>query len=350
MKKMRDVVPGLSTKNFTLMTIKEEEESKKEGTIAYVHGNDDRHIITLSDKFFTYPLRLDSDSYKRSTKDRSQIGIIAHELSHFADIWGTDDVRYVTGIDAHTFAHRWGIGHFNADSFAYYLEFSGMENLEGSSATPTPMLDLYAENLSQLAKRGELDPAWGREEEVNQVISHLSSGISPVLVGEAGVGKTKIAESLAAKIAKGDVPAQLKNAEICVLNISALTGGEDASRLGVINGRINGILQELEERKKQGKPIFLFIDEIHMIRGAGASSAAKDNDLANIMKTGLADGRYTVIGATTLDEYRNHIESDPALDRRFEKVIVNEPNLETADTMLDGLAKKLEKNIMLIYP
>ncbi len=195
----------------------------------------------------------------------------------------------------------------------------------------------YTRNLTNLAKEHKLDPVIGRDAEIMRVIQILSRRTknNPILIGEAGVGKTAIAEGLANRIAIGDVPESLKDKELVSLDLGILIAG--TKYRGEFEERLKNILKEIE--KAEGK-IILFIDEIHTIVGAGAAEGSLD--ASNMLKPALARGELRAIGATTLKEYQKHIEKDPALQRRFQPVYVNEPSIEDAIAILRGLKEKYE--------
>jgi len=198
-------------------------------------------------------------------------------------------------------------------------------------------LEKYGRDLTQLARRGKLDPVIGRDEEIRRVIQVLSRRTknNPVLVGEAGVGKTAIAEGLALRIVRGDVPEGLKRKRIVTLDLGALVAG--AKYRGEFEERLKAVLKEVTE--SQGE-VILFIDELHTVVGAGAAEGAMD--ASNMLKPMLARGELHCIGATTLDEYRQHIEKDPALERRFQPVQVGEPTVEETISILRGLKERYE--------
>ena len=200
-------------------------------------------------------------------------------------------------------------------------------------------LGKYAINLNEMARNGKLDPVIGREDEIRRVLQILSRRTknNPILVGEAGVGKTAIAEGIAHRIVDGDVPENLKSKVIFSLDMGALIAG--AKYQGEFEERLKGVVQEVIASDGE---ILLFIDEIHTLVGAGKSSGAMD--AANILKPALARGELRTIGATTLDEYQKYFEKDKALERRFQKVMVDEPTTEDAISILRGLKERYENH------
>ncbi|HZS11153.1 MAG TPA: ATP-dependent chaperone ClpB [Nitrospirales bacterium] len=198
-------------------------------------------------------------------------------------------------------------------------------------------LEKYGRDLTKLAAQGKLDPVIGRDEEIRRVIQILSRRTknNPVLIGEPGVGKTAIVEGLAQRIVKGDVPEGLKNKRVVVLDMGALVAG--AKFRGEFEERLKAVLKEIQSAQGQ---ILLFIDELHTVVGAGAAEGAMD--AANLLKPMLARGELHMIGATTLDEYRKHIEKDAALERRFQPVMVDQPSVADTISILRGLKERYE--------
>ena len=219
-----------------------------------------------------------------------------------------------------------------------YEELRGDDRVTSAEdKTQFEALEQYGRNICDLARAGKLDPVIGRTDEIRRTIQVLSRRTknNPVLIGEPGVGKTAIVEGIAQRIVAGDVPSTLRDRDLIELDMSALVAG--AKYRGEFEDRLKAVLKEVQ--KAQGK-VILFIDELHTIVGAGATEGSMD--AGNILKPALARGDLHAIGATTLDEYRKYIEKDPALERRFQPVTVNEPTVEDTITILRGLKERYE--------
>jgi len=242
-----------------------------------------------------------------------------------------------TGNDVHRLLQRMGI---SKDRI-----LQALAGIRGSQrvTTPTPeatyqALEKYGRDLTQLARRGKLDPVIGRDEEIRRVIQILSRRTknNPVLIGEPGVGKTAIAEGLAQRIVRRDVPEGLKDKRVVQLDMGSLVAG--AKFRGEFEERLKAVLKEITESEGQ---IILFLDELHTVVGAGRAEGAP-MDASNMLKPMLARGELHAIGATTLDEYRKHIEKDAALERRFQPVLIEEPSVEDTISILRGLKERYE--------
>ena len=266
---------------------------------------------------------------------------------------------------AHALMKKWGDSYISSDHFFYLfwkksedpfddfkkrsklmlkdvekkiLEVRGGKHMDSSvSETGLQALEKFCKNLSLLAKEGKLDPVIGRDEEIRRTIQVLSRRTknNPLLIGDPGVGKTAIAEGLAHRIIQEDVPESLRGRQLFSLDMGNLIAG--AKYRGEFEERLKGILKEIE--KSEGHAL-LFIDEVHTLVGAGAIEGAMD--AANLLKPALARGSLHCIGATTLDEYQKHIEKDAALERRFQPILIEEPSLEDAISILRGLKERYE--------
>ncbi|MGB9701510.1 MAG: Clp protease N-terminal domain-containing protein [Candidatus Kapaibacteriota bacterium] len=221
---------------------------------------------------------------------------------------------------------------------------SALKDIRGTQRVTSPnpedkyqALKRYGRNLTDDARKGKLDPVIGREDEIRRVLQVLSRRTknNPILIGEPGVGKTAIVDGIALRIVNGDVPEPLKSKEIIVLDTGSLVAG--TSMRGQFEERIKAIVKEVIESEGQ---IILFIDEIHTLVGAGATEGSLD--ASNIIKPALSRGELHLIGATTLDEYQKYIEKDAALERRFQKVLVEPPSVEDTISILRGLKEKYE--------
>ena len=219
-----------------------------------------------------------------------------------------------------------------------------LDNVRGTQSADDPhaesryeALDRFARDLNELARQGKIDPVIGRDQEIRRVLRILSRRTknNPVLIGEAGVGKTAIAEGIATRIVQGDVPESMQSKRIVALDMGALIAG--AKYRGEFEDRLKAVVKEVSESDGE---LILFIDEIHTLVGAGATEGAMD--AANILKPALARGELRAIGATTLDEFRKHFEKDRALERRFQKVVVDEPSIEDTVSILRGLKERYE--------
>src|SRR5204863_123253 len=200
-------------------------------------------------------------------------------------------------------------------------------------------LQKYGVDLVQKALAGKLDPVIGRDQEIRRVIQVLSRRTknNPVLIGEPGVGKTAIVEGLALRITQGDVPQSLKNRRVVALDMGLLVAG--AQYRGQFEERLKAVIREVQESSGQ---VILFIDELHTVVGAGKAEGAAD--AGQLLKPALARGELRCIGATTLDEYRKHVEKDAALERRFQPVFVGEPSVEDTISILRGLKERYESH------
>ena len=230
------------------------------------------------------------------------------------------------------------LGAMGYDNESIQEEFQAAKAMQNPGGSPTPALDQYSRDLTQMAAEGKLDPVVGREKEISRLIQILSRRTknNPCLVGEPGVGKTAIAEGLAQRILASSVPETIKDKRLVVLDLSGMVAG--SKYRGEFEERIRKVVDEV--RENQG--ILLFIDELHTIIGAGGAEGALD--ASNILKPSLSRGELQIIGATTLEEYRKYIEKDAALERRFQPVTVEEPSEEEAYEILKGLRPYYERH------
>ena len=243
---------------------------------------------------------------------------------------------FLASYDNNSFLKDYGI---NKKQFETVLENvrGGRKVMTDNPESTYEALDKFGKDLVELARKGKLDPIIGRDNEIRRAIQILSrrNKNNPILIGEPGVGKTAIAEGIAQRILKGDVPENLKDKTIFSLDMGALVAG--AKYRGEFEERLKAVLEEIE--KSEGR-IILFIDEVHNIVGAGKTEGSMD--AGNLLKPMLARGEIKVIGATTIDEYRKYIEKDAALERRFQPVMVDEPTVEDTISILRGLKEKFE--------
>lgn len=292
------------------------------------------------------PRTLSAEEFTPRSKRILQIAVVAAQRLNQSTYVGTEHLLIAILEDGQSYAMRF-LQMLGADSNRILTEISGIlrkntgEAQEGQETTKQKSgsgktLEQFGQDLTKLAATGKIDPVIGRNEEIERVVQILCRRTknNPVLIGEPGVGKTAVAEGLALKIHSGDVPELLKQKKIVSLDLTGMVAG--TKYRGDFEERIKAAIEEV---KKDGDTI-VFIDELHTIMGAG--SAEGSTDAANILKPSLARGDFQVIGATTIDEYRKHIEKDAALERRFQPVMVGEPSEEETVEILKGLKDRYE--------
>jgi len=292
------------------------------------------------------PLTLTVDDFTPRTKRILQVAAVAGARLHNPYV-GTEHLLIAIIEDGQSYAMRFlqllGVDPSrivselsNAMSSANFSSIGEQHSSESSAKGDTKTIEQFGRDLTELAASGKIDPVIGRQEEIERVTQILSRRTknNPVLIGEPGVGKTAVAEGLALKIHSGDVPELLKDKKLVTLDLTAMVAG--TKYRGDFEGRIK---KAIDEVKADGN-IILFIDELHTIIGAGAAEGSAD--AANILKPALARGDFQVIGATTTNEYRKHIEKDAALERRFQPVVVGEPSEEETVLILNGLKDRYE--------
>ena len=267
-------------------------------------------------------------------KEAHNLGDQYISMEHMMLGWA--DASYLPSVIKDIFV-RYG---FTQSALHQHIETirKGRKVTNKSAEAHYQVLEKYCKNITQLAREGKLDPVIGRDEEIRRVIQILSRRTknNPVLIGQPGVGKTAIVEGIAQRIINNDVPETLKNKKLFALDLGLLIAG--AKYQGEFEERLKGVLQEIEDSKDD---IILFIDELHMLVGAGATGAG-GMDASNLLKPALARGLLHCIGATTLQEYKKYIEKDAAFERRFQKVLVEEPSIEDTISILRGLKERYE--------
>lgn len=357
--------------NFEKLTIKMQEALAESERLATNNKNqyiDDLHILSalLKEKNIITDVfqKTDVSISDLKNKIKEEIRLLPQVLSGIPQIYLSTESN-LTFNEAEKFREKMGddflsMEHFllgaseNKKSRVYSLLtnynlptntlFQAIKGLRGDNkvADQNPeekyrTLEKYTRDLTQLAMSGRLDPVIGRDDEILRVMQILSRRTknNPVLIGDAGVGKTSIVEGLAQRIVSGDIPTTLKNKRLLSLDMGSLIAGTKFR--GEFENRLKSVIKEIE---KSNGSIILFIDEIHTLVGAGATSGSMD--AANILKPALAKGELRCIGATTIDEYRKNIEKDPALERRFQNVLVTEPSSSDSLAILRGIKEKYE--------
>ena len=294
-------------------------------------------IRKIESKLESFPKIEGGNSEPRANSELNRVLVGARDIAKkMEDSYISTEHLFLASYDNNSFLKDYGI---NKKQFETVLENvrGGRKVMTDNPESTYEALDKFGKDLVELARKGKLDPIIGRDNEIRRAIQILSrrNKNNPILIGEPGVGKTAIAEGIAQRILKGDVPENLKDKTIFSLDMGALVAG--AKYRGEFEERLKAVLEEIE--KSEGR-IILFIDEVHNIVGAGKTEGSMD--AGNLLKPMLARGEIKVIGATTIDEYRKYIEKDAALERRFQPVMVNEPTVEDTISILRGLKEKFE--------
>ncbi|MBI2775474.1 AAA family ATPase [Candidatus Dependentiae bacterium] len=271
--------------------------------------------------------------YKELQKEAHSLADAYVSIEHFLICWSTTEQL---PVQVQQFFKQTG---FTKDRILAHIKTlrKGKTVQEKNAEKQYQLLEKYCQNITKMAREGKLDPVIGRHEEIRRVIQILSRRTknNPVLIGEPGVGKTAIVEGIAQRIVNNDVPEGLRGKQIYALDLGLLIAG--AKYQGEFEERLKGILKQIEDESDQ---IILFIDELHMLVGAGATGGGMD--ASNLLKPALARGLLHCIGATTIKEYKKYIEKDAALERRFQKVLIEEPSIEDAVSILRGLKERYE--------
>ena len=294
-------------------------------------------IRKIESKLESFPKIEGGNSEPRANGELNRVLVGARDIAKkMGDSYISTEHLFLASYDNNSFLKDYGI---NKKQFETVLENvrGGRKIMTDNPESTYEALDKFGKDLVELARKGKLDPIIGRDNEIRRAIQILSrrNKNNPILIGEPGVGKTAIAEGIAQRILKGDVPENLKDKTIFSLDMGALVAG--AKYRGEFEERLKAVLEEVE--KSEGR-IILFIDEVHNIVGAGKTEGSMD--AGNLLKPMLARGEIKVIGATTIDEYRKYIEKDAALERRFQPVMVDEPTVEDTISILRGLKEKFE--------
>lgn len=294
-------------------------------------------IKKIEGKLESFPKIEGGNSEPRPNGEMNRVLVGAGDLAKkMGDSYISTEHLFLASYDNNNFLKEYGI---NKKQFETVLESvrGGRKIMTDNPEGTYEALDKFGKDLVELARKGKLDPIIGRDNEIRRAIQILSrrNKNNPILIGEPGVGKTAIAEGIAQRILKGDVPENLKDKTIFSLDMGALVAG--AKYRGEFEERLKAVLEEIE--KSEGR-IILFIDEVHNIVGAGKTEGSMD--AGNLLKPMLARGEIKVIGATTIDEYRKYIEKDAALERRFQPVMIDEPTVEDTISILRGLKEKFE--------